>query len=120
MTEEKKDTHKNEPIWIDTTKCKSCGDCVFACPYGVLAMKKNPKSLDGETVFVLHPYYCIGACKMCVRACPEPFAIHLKEITEFVFPKKSDVALAREKDEEEARLCPSENSGLRHGEGGGE
>ena len=49
------------PITIDFSKCKGCGKCVAACPFGALAM-------DGKRA-VLKPDEC-RACNACVKACP--------------------------------------------------
>lgn len=49
-------------IEIDTKKCTGCGNCVEACPFGVLKIK------DGKAV-VANPKKCMKCCA-CERACP--------------------------------------------------
>ena len=78
-------------ITIDTEKCDGCGDCVPACPAGVLALAEDEFDIDAEhEVAVVKPEhtkklkYSCGPCKPaqghatsdlpCVRAC-EPGAI---------------------------------------------
>ncbi|MHA1593682.1 MAG: 4Fe-4S dicluster domain-containing protein [Candidatus Baldrarchaeia archaeon] len=52
------------PPVIDESKCEGCGECVEACPQGVL-------ELDEETgkAKVAHPEECVE-CESCVDACP--------------------------------------------------
>ncbi len=73
-------------ITIDTERCDGCGDCVPACPAGVLVMAEDEYDLDSDhEVAVVAPdhrkkvKYSCGPCKPaagysradlpCVRAC---------------------------------------------------
>ena len=37
-------------IILDTDKCNGCGDCVTACPYGVLVMVANDYDIEGGDI----------------------------------------------------------------------
>ena len=50
-------------VLVDYDKCKGCGDCVKACPMGVLEL------VDGEP-YAVNPKECHG-CEDCVKACKE-------------------------------------------------
>ena len=52
---------KNQYIEIDTDQCCGCGDCVEACPVGVL-------ELSGDCVQIAEDV-CIG-CMSCSGVCP--------------------------------------------------
>lgn len=49
-------------VSIDESKCDGCGECVEACPAGVLQLQ------DGKCK-VLNPTDCLG-CETCVTVCP--------------------------------------------------
>ena len=49
-------------IVVDEEKCQGCGNCVKACPMGVLEM------IDDEP-YATNPKECHG-CEECVKACP--------------------------------------------------
>ena len=48
---------------IDKSKCIGCGECVKACPFGVLEI------VNGKSK-VVHPERC-RRCGLCVQACPK-------------------------------------------------
>ena len=77
---------KRQIIEIDEDKCNGCGDCVGACPAGVLELVENEFDIDAETdiaaVAAEHKKkikYSCGPCKPasgyskedlpCVKAC---------------------------------------------------
>jgi ferredoxin len=37
-------------IIVETEKCNGCGDCVRACPYGVLELTPNEYDIEGGTM----------------------------------------------------------------------
>lgn len=37
-------------IIVETEKCNGCGDCVKACPYGVLELVPNEYDIEGGTM----------------------------------------------------------------------
>ncbi|MCY4744525.1 ferredoxin family protein [Pelomonas sp. UHG3] len=70
---------------IDRNRCEGAGDCVVACPQGVLALgtlglfDRRALSLSGQLrgwahdwrqAFAVQPQDC-HACGRCVGACPE-------------------------------------------------
>jgi NAD-dependent dihydropyrimidine dehydrogenase PreA subunit len=50
-------------IIIDREKCEGCGECVDACPAGILGMVDNKADVVGD------PDDCLG-CEACVAVCP--------------------------------------------------
>ncbi len=36
-------------ITVDTDRCNGCGDCVKACPVGILELVENQYDIDAET-----------------------------------------------------------------------
>jgi len=48
---------------VDESKCVGCGECVKACPFGVLEI------INGK-LKVVHPERC-RRCGLCVQACPK-------------------------------------------------
>lgn len=80
-------------ITIDSDKCNACGDCVPACPEGVLAVgeDENDPLRDDPVAFVVPEQrkkikFTCNTCKPsagyyisqlpCVRACPTSAMIH--------------------------------------------
>ena len=49
-------------IKINQNLCINCGNCVEACPFGVLEIKNGK-------VIITHPEKC-KKCEACVLACP--------------------------------------------------
>jgi len=49
-------------VQIDTKRCVGCGNCVDACPFGVLELQ------EGKAI-IKHPEKCKG-CGACIAACP--------------------------------------------------
>ena len=72
-------------ISIDTEKCDGCGECVKACPYGVLETKEDPNDpLWEEPVAVVTEgerkklKYTCGPCKPVTNRPPLPCAAACK------------------------------------------
>ena len=66
-------------ISIDTDKCNGCGDCVKACPYGVLITDEDPNDPFREEPVALVPpdqrkkiKYTCGPCKPVANRPPLP------------------------------------------------
>lgn len=77
-------------ITIDTEKCNSCGDCVTACPGGVLEIVSNEFDIEGGTMVVVREEhrkkirYSCAPCRgrgsegtlPCVRVCQPGAIVH--------------------------------------------
>lgn len=80
-------------ITIDSDKCNACGDCVPACPEGVLAVGEdvNDPMRDEQVAFVVERQrrkikFTCNVCKPssgydiaglpCVKACPTSAIVH--------------------------------------------
>ena len=88
------DDKKQQPVWVVLKNCKSCGDCVWACPAGVLSMRKDKSK--GRVASVDRPDLCTG-CRLCLtKGCPEFFALEVLSKEEFKFPKLTDEARERQ------------------------
>ncbi len=62
----------NQELHVNARACGACGDCVAACPHGLL-------SLEGGTIFIrTNNEECVG-CSACVDAC-EVEAISFSEV----------------------------------------
>lgn len=62
-----RDPRKEHKPWYPTLfaeKCNGCGECLKACPNGVLGW--NP---EHTKVLVLEPYECAPGCEQCAKAC---------------------------------------------------
>ncbi|HIE12975.1 MAG TPA: 4Fe-4S dicluster domain-containing protein [Desulfotomaculum sp.] len=55
----------------DDEKCEGCGECVEACPAGILEMVGDKVRVTDETA-------CLG-CETCISVCPTG-AITIEEI----------------------------------------
>jgi electron transfer flavoprotein alpha subunit len=64
-------------VWIEEEKCKACGKCVKACPYGAIEM-------DGEIARILERCTLCGAC---ITSCA--FGAILTDATEQEIPDLS-------------------------------
>jgi NAD-dependent dihydropyrimidine dehydrogenase PreA subunit len=61
-------------MWIvsrDDEKCEGCGECVEACPAGILVLEDGRVRVTDETA-------CLG-CETCVTVCPTG-AITIQEV----------------------------------------
>jgi len=57
-------------VTIDHEKCNGCGECVNACPNGVLELSDGKANVTDQE--------CLG-CESCVAICPNE-AVTLQEI----------------------------------------
>ncbi|MEW6446951.1 MAG: 4Fe-4S binding protein [Bacillota bacterium] len=61
-------------MWVvtrDQDKCEACGECVEACPAGILEMVDGKVQITDETA-------CLG-CETCITVCPTG-AITIQEV----------------------------------------
>ncbi|MCL6559761.1 MAG: 4Fe-4S binding protein [Firmicutes bacterium] len=61
-------------MWIvqrDEAKCEGCGECVEACPAGILILEDGKVKVTDETA-------CLG-CETCVTVCPTG-AVTIQEV----------------------------------------
>lgn len=62
---------------IDTERCKGCGLCVEACPFGVLGISPTFNRYGYNVAVMAAPEKCTG-CTMCAQMCPEAaIEVHL-------------------------------------------
>ncbi|MDD2981545.1 MAG: 4Fe-4S dicluster domain-containing protein [Hespellia sp.] len=83
---------------IDPSKCKECGQCAKACPYGAIASLKRPCKVscpvdaltyDENGISVIDEKKCIR-CGRCVHKCPFGAIGSKTFITEVIEALKSD------------------------------
>lgn len=62
---------------IDTERCKGCGLCVEACPFGVLGISPTFNRYGYNVAVMAAPEKCTG-CTMCAQMCPDAaIEVHL-------------------------------------------
>lgn len=90
-------------IIVDSELCTGCGECVNACPKGVLSLDG-----DGKLPVLKDPLNC-SLCKSCVDVCPVEGAIKLDpDDTSFIFYVESTSSLPIDRIVEEAADILSE------------
>ncbi len=57
-------------IVVDTERCKGCGVCITACPFGVIELAKEVNGKGYNYAFMANPEACIG-CASCGITCPD-------------------------------------------------
>lgn len=57
-------------VVIDTERCKGCGLCVEACPFGVLGISPTFNRYGYNVAVMVAPEKCTG-CTMCAQMCPD-------------------------------------------------
>lgn len=57
-------------VAIDEDRCKGCGLCVEACPFGVLAVSSTFNRYGYNVATMAAPEKCTG-CTMCAQMCPD-------------------------------------------------
>jgi len=65
---------QTEHLDLNTRKCTACGECVKACPRGVLGVR----GFNDKHIHVVKPAECNG-CLACVKACTEGVLQRLKQ-----------------------------------------
>lgn len=60
----------NGMVAIDEDRCKGCGLCVEACPFGVLAISSAFNRYGYNVATMAAPEKCTG-CTMCAQMCPD-------------------------------------------------
>ena len=60
---------KDEKLYLNPVRCKSCGYCVAACPKGALSFSGVMNAKGYDTVQV-DPEKCI-VCGTCYTVCPD-------------------------------------------------
>lgn len=81
-------------VWVNESNCKACNICVSYCPSGTIAMRYEPRAIQGMMIEVLDPTTCIG-CRECELHCPD-FAIFVAD-KPFKFAKLTEEAKANAK-----------------------
>ncbi len=94
MSEPTKETQKIEPVVVIKKRCKSCKDCVYVCPAGVLSMAVDVHSISGLMISVDYPESCIG-CNLCENACPD-IALFVADKSKYQFCKITKEAKERQ------------------------
>jgi 2-oxoglutarate ferredoxin oxidoreductase subunit delta len=57
-------------IEVDEKRCKGCGLCVIACPFGVLDLSDKFSSTGYYPAVMVKPEKCTG-CTLCALVCPD-------------------------------------------------
>jgi len=66
---------------IDKEKCKGCGLCISACPFGVLGFSDEHNSSGYNVAMAIAPEQCTG-CTICAQICPDvAIEVYRKEAT---------------------------------------
>lgn len=66
-------------IEVDEKRCKGCGLCVIACPFGVLALSDVFSSSGYYPAKMVEPEKCTG-CTLCALVCPDVAIEVYKEV----------------------------------------
>lgn len=57
-------------VVVNIERCKGCGVCVEACPFGVLALSAEVNAMGYNFAHMLKPDACTG-CASCGIICPD-------------------------------------------------
>lgn len=57
-------------VVVDRERCKGCGLCIEACPFGVLDFSSEYNASGYRVVYMAYPEKCTG-CTICANMCPD-------------------------------------------------